>query len=298
MKRQVVDRYDGPRTTGIDVSHHNGQISWKGIQTDFGFVRTGDGKDVDRRVEDNLKGGYDNLAFMGTYRYLRADRGGLFQAELDLEILAKSGVRLTLPMVADVEQGIEKNLTGGIWGDSLGTIPIDVVFQELLDYLQAIEEETKVRPMVYGGQYLHWKLSQGAPHLAAQLARYPLWVASYVKGYPRMPVDAGGRPFPWSHWTFHQYTNKGSVKGIQGGVDLNYFRGDMEGLRAFSESQRHEGCAPSQIVDQLERIAACFKKTDRPCGEAILTAAGKVRKYEADQKLAQERARRHRRGIR
>lgn len=297
MKRQPADPYAGPKVVGIDVSHHNGPVTWKGIQTDFAFVRTGDGKDIDRRFEENIKGATDHVAFVGTYRYLRTDRGGRFQAELDLELVAKAGVDLTLPMVGDVEQGIEKNLEGGIYGDHLGTIPIEVVAEELLEYLETIERETGVRPMIYGGQYLHWKFAQARPNLAARLAKYALWVASYVKGdSPWMPVDHAGQAFPWTYWTFWQYTSKGSIKGIQGNVDLNYFRGDISGLRAFSQRKAIAGCAPSAVIEQLEELAACFQKTDGASAEAIRAAANTVRAYEAKCVADEKRARRHRRG--
>ena len=295
MQRQPIDKYDGPKCVGIDVSHHNGPISWPGVKTDFVFVRTGDGKDVDKRVEENLQGATDHVEKVGTYRYLRADRDGEAQAELDLEILAKNAITLSLPIAADAEEGIRKNLPGGIYSDSLGEIPPEVVAEELLQYLQVIERETGTRPILYTGQFFHWIFSQARPNLASLFASYALWVPSYNVQYPRMPVDPGGLGFPWDHWTFHQYTSKGAIKGIKGDVDLNYFRGDKAGLRAFASSRKLEGCAPSVVIEELEKLAACFTGCDDKTKASILAAAESAREYEARVKASADRARRHRR---
>ena len=38
-------------------------------------------------------------------------------------------------------------------------------------------------------------------------------------------------PHAWSGYTFWQYTDKDSVSGIKGGVDGDYFAGDMSSLK-------------------------------------------------------------------
>src|SRR5258708_23257617 len=44
----------------------------------------------------------------------------------------------------------------------------------------------------------------------------PLWVAAYASNAP--PLPAG-----WNDWTFWQYTSSGTVSGITGAVDPDYF---------------------------------------------------------------------------
>jgi GH25 family lysozyme M1 (1,4-beta-N-acetylmuramidase) len=49
-----------------------------------------------------------------------------------------------------------------------------------------------------------------------------LWVPAYSAGTP------GTLPAGWNTWTMWQYTSSGSVKGITGSVDLDYFSGSPE----------------------------------------------------------------------
>lgn len=61
----------------------------------------------------------------------------------------------------------------------------------------------------------------------ARLKNHPLWVAHYTSAAkPRIPA-------PWSFWTFWQYTDRGRVAGIAGGVDINRFNGDRGRLEAL-----------------------------------------------------------------
>lgn len=55
---------------------------------------------------------------------------------------------------------------------------------------------------------------------------YPLWVAEYGVSTPR---GVNG----WDNWTFWQHSSTGTVNGISGAVDLDYFNGTSEALSAF-----------------------------------------------------------------
>lgn len=73
-----------------------------------------------------------------------------------------------------------------------------------------------------------------------------LWVANYGSndGTRSNPIPSTGS---WSGWAVHQYTDKGSVAGIPGGVDLNYAltnpaKGNESGgfLMALSDTQQKQ----------------------------------------------------------
>jgi GH25 family lysozyme M1 (1,4-beta-N-acetylmuramidase) len=54
----------------------------------------------------------------------------------------------------------------------------------------------------------------------------PLWIASYTQS-PRIPAA-------WpSGWSFWQYSSTGSVPGISGNVDTDYFQGTRDALLAL-----------------------------------------------------------------
>lgn len=238
-KRAAVDLYTGPLTPGLDVSKWQGPINWLALPADlcFVFIRSGDGTSIDQRFVENWEGARSVSLAVGNYRYLRADRDGSAQAELDLGLLAKVGYLPgeDLPPVLDLEAGSRKDLPGGVFTDpsSPEYMPLDMFVDESLEYLADMEKGLGVRPIIYTGQAFHWWLSQGRPELAKKFARYPLWVPSYGKTKPELPVDQNGAGFPWPTWTFWQYTASGRLPGIIGNVDLNYFRGDEDVLSAF-----------------------------------------------------------------
>lgn len=91
---------------------------------------------------------------------------------------------------------------------------------QLRPFLQMIENEYGVKPIIYSGR------SFATAHLA-DLSAYPLWLAEYTeKTTPQLP------PY-WDKWTFWQYTDSGSVVGVGGKVDLNRFNGSLQDLRAM-----------------------------------------------------------------
>ncbi len=134
-------------------------------------------------------------------------------------------------------------------------LPIPLVVEECLEFLQTIEDYYGCTPLVYTGQAFHWWLSQARPQLAVKFERYPLWIASYVTTYPYMPVNTDGDAFPWPTWSLWQYTSKGKVRGIDGDVDLNWFRGDLLSLQEFIVSLRGIDAVESPPTPMRELLA-------------------------------------------
>ncbi len=280
MKRQRVDNYTGPKTSGFDVSKWQGDIEWSRIDDDFEFVfvRTGDGRTHDSKFDRNWRGAKEQGIRRGAYHYFRADRDGFTQAHTVISMMeAAGGFRpgVDLPPVVDLEGGARKNLPGGVFVEKDPELPIELVVEELLEFLQTLEDHLGVVPIIYKGQAFHWWLSQSRPQLAAQFDRYPLWIASYSRGPgPRMPVNTAGDGFPWSEWTIWQHTGKGESDGIEGNLDENYFRGDEAALDQFirdsvvdQEKEEKELCKEEMVclddlgdwtekIDDLVKIAS------------------------------------------
>lgn len=263
MRRQPVDDYDGPFTKGVDVSRWQGPLDWDVIRKnnpdiDFVFIRTGDGSTADKEFSNNWEN--SSGLIRGSYHYLRADRGGEDQAKLALKLIDRRGGMLDhdLPPALDLEGGARNNLSGGIFTGDEDKLPIDLVAEEALAFLDTTEKELGVRPLVYTGQAFHWWFSQARPDLAKLFAKYPLWLPSYTDK-PLMPVDKEGNAFPWKQWTFWQYTAKGSVMGIKGEVDVNYFRGTRSDLISFVKSLRTEE-TKEEPEDPYREIGELFVK--------------------------------------
>jgi len=219
-ERSQTDNYAGATTLGVDVSKWQGTINWNAVASDsqsvkYAIVRTGDGLNADNRAIENAINATRVGLAVGFYHFFRGEQNGEAQADIVLSTIRQSGVR-PFAVFADLESG-----------DAL-----DVV-REVTAFIQKIESRG-YRVGIYSGQWIHWRLSQARPELAAPLHAYPLWVPSYSLGAPRMPTDGAGNGFPWSEWTFHQYTSNGRVNGIRGNVDLNRFRGGLARFRAWS----------------------------------------------------------------
>ena len=168
MRRQCIDKYDGPTTLGCDVSKYQGLIDWDTVVRKspcrFVFVRTGDGRDVDSAAVRNIKGAYAVGLAVGTYHYFRADRGGSAQAALAARtVLADAGVDPLLPPVLDLESGASKDLPGGIADVPGADLPLERVADEAIRMLEDYERLFGMRPIVYTGAAMHWWYSQARP---------------------------------------------------------------------------------------------------------------------------------------
>jgi GH25 family lysozyme M1 (1,4-beta-N-acetylmuramidase) len=87
----------------------------------------------------------------------------------------------------------------------------------------------------------------------------PLWVAAYASNTP--PLPAG-----WNDWTFWQYTSSGTVSGITGAVDQDYFTAGP------GTQQTLAGSAVSVQVPSLNALAGqamTYSATGLPAGLSI-----------------------------
>ena len=81
-------------------------------------------------------------------------------------------------------------------------------------FMARIKSLTGRPGIIYTGLYFWNDHVQGSSNLDASL-----WIASYTSGSP------AGTPKPWSGvgWAFWQYSSSGSVSGVSGNVDSDYF---------------------------------------------------------------------------
>ena len=96
----------------------------------------------------------------------------------------------------------------------------------------------------------------------AGLERYPLWAAEYGADTPR----STGR---WSTWAGFQYSDRGSIPGIAGNVDLNRFKDTV--LTGAQEKPIPDGSGCPQYTvrrgDTLWAIASRYGTTVRRLAE-------------------------------
>jgi lysozyme len=208
---------------GIDVSSWEPNIDWRQVRLAgyrFAFLKATEGvAHVDSTFAQNWVNTKRVGILRGAYHYLRGDMDGKLQADLYLQTIGiEAG---DFPPVLDVENINNEN------------VPNSKMIAQAEIWLQRVEEITHRKPIIYSGPYfLKDRMSRpvfGPPSWAMQ---YPLWIANYPYTYHEgsLPIQ----PVGWQNWKVWQYTDKGIVPGIDGQVDLNWFRGTIEELYAFA----------------------------------------------------------------
>ena len=195
---------------GIDVSDHQGEIDWEAVKDagyDFVFVRVGyRGYGEEGTLnEDTMAIEYMQEAEkagleVGTYFFSQAvdEEEAAEEAEFAADVIKRSGVNMTLPLVYDPEliegaQGRADNLTR------------EEVSANAQAFRKAARKALKCQVALYTN--LYWENNYFD---AETLNDFEIWYADYEET-PQTPY----------HFTWWQYSETGTVPGIKGKMDLN-----------------------------------------------------------------------------
>jgi len=201
---------------GIDVSNHQGAIDWNfvaqsGVQ--FAFIKATEGGTYqDRFYDQNIRGARAAGIVAGPYHFFRPKGPVKLQIENFLKVVGKTE-RADLPPALDLEVPND-------WGHF--KVPQRV--EMICEFLSSIKTALGRNPIIY----MSASFSEDVLSESPALSGYPLWVAHHT------PAPKPWVPKPWTHWTFWQHTDKGTINGINGAVDLNWFNGDHKQLQALS----------------------------------------------------------------
>lgn len=196
---------------GIDVSQYQGDIKWDSVHlineqfpVDFVFVRATMGiNGKDKRFKSNWAALKRRSKIRGAYHYFRPNENSLKQADNFIKTVKL--VPGDLPPVLDIEERPRSQ--------SMDSLKVG-----LKRWLDKVEDHYKVRPIVYSGD------SYFTDFLEREFKDYTLWIANYNFWIEK----------PKKHWDFWQFSERGTVKGIPGFVDLNMYKGGMEALEEHS----------------------------------------------------------------
>lgn len=187
--------------TGIDVSHHDGQIDWPSVGVSFAYIKATEGAGyTDPRYTANVAGAKSVGIPFGLYHYFRPDGNAVAQASHFLQQAGDLTGQL-LPML-DIEE--------------CGKLSWEQLAASALAWLRHVRSQTGVAPGVYlNGNY--------AAHLGNALrAEAPvLWFAA-----PDGPEPAAKAFAPWPQWTIWQSSFKGTIAGVPspGATDVDRVR--------------------------------------------------------------------------
>ncbi|KDN56029.1 glycoside hydrolase family 25 protein [Flavobacterium seoulense] len=208
---QVLEKNES-KAIGIDVSEYQGEVEWDEVETldgdyqlSFVFIRATVGNDrLDKRFKENWRNAKENKIIRGAYHYYRPNENSIEQAELFIKT-----VRLEqgdLPPVLDIERLPENQ--------SVERLKIG-----LRRWLTKVEEHYQVKPIIYTGERYY------DDFLKEEFSDYLFWIANYNFYREKMKED----------WLFWQFTEKASVSGIKGNVDVNIFNGDLQQLQFITK---------------------------------------------------------------
>jgi lysozyme len=195
--------YNHPnKVFGFDVSEYQGKINWEEVKTvedtfqlNFVFIRATAGKDKkDAKFNSNWTQAKENGIIRGAYHYYRPNENSIEQAENFIKtVQLKKG---DLPPILDIENLPKKQ-------------SIDSLKVGLRRWLTKIEKHYHVKPIIYSGE------SYYKDFLAKEFKDYHFWIANYNFFVEEIK----------DHWLFWQFTEKATVPGIKGPVDVNIYNG-------------------------------------------------------------------------
>ena len=102
---------------------------------------------------------------------------------------------------------------------------------QAIKWLMLVDKAIGRRAWIYSGNRIKELITHATSEQRDFLALHPFWLCEY--GPKAKMVDANGHPLPWSKPDLWQYSETGRVKGISGNVDLNYFDGTFDELKAI-----------------------------------------------------------------
>lgn len=198
------------RISGIDVSYYQGNVDWPSVRNAgavFAIARATYGSTkVDPQFSTYWPAIKNAQLIRGAYHFFLASQDPEEQANLFIKTvgtLSEGDLPPTLDVEAD--SGTSSSLVS-----------------DVQTWLNLVEQKLGMTPIIYTAPS-YWN-----DNLNSSFSKYPLWVAEYGVSTPK---SVNG----WSNWTFWQHSQSGSINGISGTVDQDYFNGSSNDLQAFAQ---------------------------------------------------------------
>lgn len=211
-----ADAFDGMNIyNGIDVSYYNKTIDWEEVKdsgVDFAIIRVGyrgygaaGTLCTDTKFVENIEGALGAGIKVGVYYFTEAlnKKEAIAEAEYCLEKIKDYDV--TLPVVIDYEFPTDSN--GPIGRMYKANLSKSAATNNCIAFCDTIKE-AGYEPMIYANKSDFANLINGT-----KLSKsYKIWLANYTTKTTYSN--------PYEYW---QYTSSGSVDGISGKVDCNFW---------------------------------------------------------------------------
>ena len=195
---------------GVDVSHWKGTINWALVAAagkQFAIAKATQGQTYDDPTYATNRLGASSAGLRFGAFHFAAPSATLGDALTQ----ADHFVAFARPRTGDLIPALDLESTGGLGVTALQTW--------VRTWLDEVTRLTNVKPMIYTSPSF-WGSYMGNTMSFATGGYKILWIAHWYVTSPTVPAQNWGG----NGWTFWQYTNSGTVPGITGGVDLDWYK--------------------------------------------------------------------------
>lgn len=190
---------------GIDVSRWQKEVDWEQVSqsgVSFAFVKATQGDfRLDPYFARNWEESKRHGIKRGAYHFYKPEAPVLDQVRLFTSTVTMEAG--DLPPVLDLEV-TDKSVSP------------EQLRRDVRIWLEAVTAHYGVRPIIYTGQNFYRR------YLKGHFSDYHFWIARYSDVQPEIHHT--------DSWMFWQFTDRGSISGINSAVDINFFAGDFEQL--------------------------------------------------------------------
>lgn len=197
---------------GIDVSSHNGTVNWSAVKAsgvEYAMIRVGyrgygssGSMNEDTKYKENIKGALNAGMKVGVYFFSQATSRTEAVEEADFVLERISNYKITLPVVIDFEYA--NGNTGRLYDAHLSRDKATTVCKS---FCKEVESEGYTAMVYANKSMLENNLEAGELS-----SRFKVWLAHYTT-----KSSYAGDYYAW------QYSSQGSINGINGNVDCNFF---------------------------------------------------------------------------
>lgn len=259
---------------GIDVSSYQKDIDWDAVCNDkkirFVYVKATEGATyTSPHFRYNIENARKHGLKVGSYHFLRTTSS--LQSQFENFTRAVKPEEQDLVPLIDIEQR-------GNW------TPRQIV-DSLEVFIKMVSKHYNCRPMIYTMTSFYNK------YLASHFKKYPLFIARYSESAPELNDGA--------HYTLWQYTDQGTVKGIDHAVDMCRFAKDKriaDILLRHRASKLSDYDKSTQAIDEPKpETPSKFKRADNGDTTQIdLTKLSKKERKEREKLMKEEQKARER----
>ena len=217
-------------SAGVDISKYQKVTSWSEFENSdnlsFLFIKATEGVTIRNPFFPQHWKDSNYIAtpnhpkmYRGAYHFYHPADDPIEQADFFLSTIGELEI-IDLPPVLDLESF-----------DKLKITDLKVkktVAKNVLTWLRYVEQKTHRTPILY--TYRNFWITLGS--IDPAFAHYPLFIASYNENLCPLAMA------PWTNWTFWQYSESGTISGIENHTDLDIFNGNENDLLNFIDSSK------------------------------------------------------------